>query len=96
MKRLVFIYIGIVIIALSGCNSRKMSNQLETISKIADSNPDSALMLLGKYDHEKNNWDQGDRMHYGRPSRLTQLLRTLSIITKAKEMPIRRCSPITF
>lgn len=64
MKRLVFIYIGIVIMALSGCNSRKMSNQLETISKIADSNPDSALTLLGKYDHEKNDWDQDDRMHY--------------------------------
>ena len=64
MKRLVFIYIGIVIMALSGCNSRKMSNQLETISKIADSNPDSALMLLGKYYHEKNDWDKGDRMHY--------------------------------
>ena len=60
MKRLVFIYIGIVIIALSGCNSRKMSNQLETISKIADGNPDSALTLLGKYDHEKNDWDKGD------------------------------------
>ena len=64
MKRLVFIYIGIVIAALFSCNGMKMANQLETISKIADNNPDSALMLLGKYDHEKSDWGKGDRMHY--------------------------------
>lgn len=64
MMRFALIYIAIVVMALSGCNSRKMSNQLETISKIADSNPDSALMLLRKYDHEKNDWNKGDRMHY--------------------------------
>jgi len=64
MKRLVFIYISIVIAALIGCNGRKMTYRLEVISKIADSNPDSALTLLGKYDHEKKDWDKGDRMHY--------------------------------
>ena len=64
MKRLVFIYIVIVIAALSGCNGRKMTNQLEAISQIADVNPDSALTALAKYEGEKQEWSKGDRMHF--------------------------------
>lgn len=64
MKRLVFIYIGIVIAVLSGCNGRKMTNQLEAISQIADVNPDSALTALAKYEGEKQEWSKGDRMHF--------------------------------
>lgn len=64
MKRLVFIYIGIVIAALSGCNGRKMTNQLEAISQMADVNPDSALTALAKYEGEKQEWSKGDRMHF--------------------------------
>lgn len=64
MKKLVFIYISIMIAILSGCNGRKTTRQLETISKIANDNPDSALMLLGKYDHEKSDWSKDDRMRY--------------------------------
>ena len=64
MKRLVFIYIGIVIAALSGCNGRKMTNQLEAISQIADVNPDSALTALAKYEGEKQEWSKGDRMYF--------------------------------
>ena len=64
MKRLVFIYIGIVIAVLSGCNGRKMTNQLEAISQMADVNPDSALTALAKYESEKQEWSKGDRMHF--------------------------------
>lgn len=65
MKRLVFIYIGFVIAVLSGCNGRKMTNQLEAISQMADVNPDSALTALAKYEGEKQEWSKGDRMHFG-------------------------------
>ncbi len=64
MKRLVFIYIGIVIAVLSGCNGRKMTNQLEAISQMADVNPDSALTALAKYEGEKQEWSKGDRMYF--------------------------------
>ena len=64
MKRLVFIYIGIVIAVLSGCKGRKMTNQLEAISQMADVNPDSALTALAKYEGEKQEWSKGDRMHF--------------------------------
>lgn len=64
MKRLVFIYIVIVIAALSGCNGRKMTNQLEAISQMADVNPNSALTALAKYEGEKQEWSKGDRMHF--------------------------------
>ena len=64
MKKLVFVYVGIVIAILSGCSGRKMMPQLETISKIADDNPDSALIALAKYENEKSDWSKGDRMHF--------------------------------
>lgn len=64
MKKLTFIYLGIVIAALCSCNGRKMIAQLDEISKIADDNPDSALTLLSKFDTDKNEWGKGDRMHY--------------------------------
>lgn len=64
MKKLTFIYLGIVIAALCSCNGRKMMAQLDEISKIADDNPDSALALLSKFDTDKYEWGKGDRMHY--------------------------------
>ena len=63
MKKLVFIFC-VVIAALFGCNGRKMTNQLETISQMADVNPDSALTALAKYEGEKQEWSKGDRMHF--------------------------------
>ena len=64
MKKLTFIYLGIVIAALCSCNGRKMMAQLDEISKIADDNLDSALTLLSKCDTDKNEWGKSDRMHY--------------------------------
>ena len=61
MKKLTFIYLGIVIAALCGCNGRKTMAQLEDISKIADDNPDSALMLLRKIYKEKDGWFYSQR-----------------------------------
>ena len=63
MKKLVFIFC-VVIAALFGCNGRKMTNQLEAISQMADVNPDSALTALAKYESEKQEWSKGDRMHF--------------------------------
>jgi uncharacterized lipoprotein NlpE involved in copper resistance len=63
MQKTVFI-LCLVIATLFGCNGRKMTSQLEAISKIADSNPDSALTALAKYENEKQEWSKGDRMHF--------------------------------
>ena len=63
MKKLVFIFC-VVIAALFGCNGRKMTNQLEAISQMADVNPDSALTALAKYEGEKQEWSKGDRMYF--------------------------------
>ena len=63
MKKLVFIFC-VVIAALFGCNGRKMTNQLEAISQMADVNPDSALTALAKYEGEKQEWSKGDKMHF--------------------------------
>jgi uncharacterized lipoprotein NlpE involved in copper resistance len=63
MQKTVFI-LCLVIATLFGCNGRKMTSQLEAISKIADSNPDSALTALAKYEGEKQEWSKGDRMHF--------------------------------
>ena len=63
MKKLVFIFC-VVIAALFGCNGRKMTNQLEAISQMADVNPDSALTALAKYESEKQEWSKGDRMYF--------------------------------
>ena len=63
MKKLVFIFC-VVIAALFGCNGRKMTNQLEAISQMADVNPDSALTALAKYEGEKQKWSKGDKMYF--------------------------------
>jgi preprotein translocase subunit SecG len=41
-----------------------MTTQLDLISQKAETNPDSALILLSKFKQEKNNWSEGDRMYY--------------------------------
>ena len=64
MKRLVFIYICIVIAVFSGCNGSKMASQLDAISNIADVNPDSALIALSVLGHNKEDWSKSDRMYY--------------------------------
>lgn len=64
MIRFSFIYVGIVIATLSGCNGRKMAAQFESASGIADNNPDSALTIISRYENEKANWSKGDRMHF--------------------------------
>lgn len=53
-----------MIVALSGCNGRKTTTQLEVISKIADTNPDSALIALTQYESQKTDWSKGNRMHF--------------------------------
>lgn len=64
MKILFFVYIGIMVAVLSGCNGRKKASQLEVISKIADCSPDSALRILKGIEEEKDDWDRSDRMYY--------------------------------
>lgn len=46
MNRLAYIYISMIVVTLFGCNGRKITSQLEAVSKIADANPDSALIVL--------------------------------------------------
>lgn len=64
MKEQVFIYIGIVIALLFACNGKKMMPQLEDLDKVADAYPDSALIVLAKYESEKAGWNKDSRMHF--------------------------------
>ena len=48
MKKITYIIICIALITLMACNSRKMTTQLDSISQIADNQPDSALTLLSQ------------------------------------------------
>ena len=41
-----------------------MTTQLDLISQKAETNPDSALILLSNFDQDKNHWSKGDRMYY--------------------------------
>ena len=49
---------------LTACNGRKIASQLDNICYIANSNPDSALVLLNKFKDEEREWNRGDRIHY--------------------------------
>lgn len=64
MNRLAYIYISMIVVTLFGCNGRKITSQLEAVSKIADANPDSALIVLDEYSKQKDDWGKADRMHY--------------------------------
>ena len=64
MKRLAYIYISMVVVALLGCNSRKNTTQLEAVSKLADTNPDSALIVLTRLEQNKEDWGRSERMYY--------------------------------
>ena len=64
MNRLAYIYISMIVVTLFGCNGRKITSQLGAVSKIADANPDSALIVLDEYSKQKDDWGKADRMHY--------------------------------
>ena len=64
MKKFTYLYICLVLLSFLGCNCRRMTAQLDSISQMADEHPDSALALLRKYDNEKTRWSKGDRMYY--------------------------------
>ena len=64
MRKLAYIYIFLLLTSLAACDSRKMTTQLDLISQKAETNPDSALILLSNFDQAKNHWSKGDRMYY--------------------------------
>lgn len=63
-SNLACLYAVFVVLMFSACDFRRMTEQLDTISKISDTNADSACSLLKKYESEVPNWGKGDRMHY--------------------------------
>lgn len=64
ISKLAYLYMAFVVLMLSACDFRRMTEQLDSIGKIADTNPDSACSLLSKYESEVPHWGKGDRMHY--------------------------------
>lgn len=64
ISNLACLYAVFVVLMFSACDFRRMTEQLDTISKISDTNADSACSLLKKYESEVPNWGKGDRMHY--------------------------------
>lgn len=64
ISNLACLYAVFVVLMFSACDFRRMTEQLDSIGKIADTNPDSACSLLSKYESEVPNWGKGDRMHY--------------------------------
>jgi len=64
MKRLAYIYINMVVVALLGCDGGNMTSRLETVSKLANSNPDSALVVLAGLEQNKGDWGRNERMYY--------------------------------
>lgn len=64
ISNLACLYAVFVVLMFSACDFRRMTEQLDSIGKIADTNADSACSLLKKYESEVPNWGKGDRMHY--------------------------------
>lgn len=64
MKRLAYIYISMIVVALLGCNGKNVTTQLEVVSKIADTDPDSALVVLTRLEQNKEDWGRSERMYY--------------------------------
>ncbi len=64
ISNLACLYAVFVVLMFSACDFRRMTEQLDTISKISDTNADSACSLLKKYESEVPNWGKGDRMYY--------------------------------
>lgn len=65
MKKFAYINIFLLLISsLFACSGRKMTALLDSISEIANNNPDSAIALLSQYEPEKASWSKGDRMYY--------------------------------
>ena len=56
-------YLCLILLALFSCNGRKTA-QLRYISKLADSIPDSACVLLVQFESEESDLGRADRMHY--------------------------------
>lgn len=64
MKRLAYMCTSMVVYTLLSCNGRNVTSQLETVSKIADVNPDSALIVLARLEQNNKDWSRRDRMYY--------------------------------
>jgi hypothetical protein len=64
MKKITYIFISLILTTFFACNGRKMTAQLEAISQIANTKPDSALTLLSQLEPQKADWDKGDRLFY--------------------------------
>lgn len=64
-KKILFVLsIALLIAVFMGCSNREAAGQLETISRMADENPKSALAMLKQYEQEVPHWSKRDRMHY--------------------------------
>jgi tetratricopeptide (TPR) repeat protein len=64
MRKTSYFFLGLMVWILTACNGRKIASQLDNICYIANSNPDSALVLLNKFKDEEKEWNRGDRIHY--------------------------------
>lgn len=64
MKKFTYLYICLVLLSFCACNSHRVTTKLDSISRIADNKPDSALTLLSQLEPQKTNWSKGDRMHF--------------------------------
>ena len=64
MRKASYFFLGLMVWILTACNGRKIASQLDNICYIANSNPDSALVLLNKFKDEEKEWNRGDRIHY--------------------------------
>ena len=64
MRKASYFFLGLMVCILTACNGRKIASQLDNICYIANSNPDSALVLLNKFKDEEKEWNRGDRIHY--------------------------------
>ena len=64
MRKASYFFLGLMVWILTACNGRKIASQLDNICYIANSNPDSALVLLNKFKDEEREWNRGDRIHY--------------------------------
>ena len=64
MRKASYFFLGLMVWILTACNGRKIASQLDNICYIANTNPDSALVLLNKFKDEEREWNRGDRIHY--------------------------------
>lgn len=64
MRKITYLSILIDFVLFIACSGNRMTEKIETISQIANNNPDSALTLLKQLEPEKDHWSKADRMHF--------------------------------